>query len=61
MASADDVWLKLEEGRAAMTCSLRELADRIDALTLEEAGEVLTSFTDQIAELQHQADRILRR
>jgi len=41
MVLSDDVLAKLQAGQAATATALRALADRIEALPLTEAGEVL--------------------
>jgi hypothetical protein len=58
MFSPEDVRAKLEAGRAAVAARLRELADDIETLPVEDAVEAFTWIGEQIDRLLREADRM---
>jgi len=60
MVSAD-VKAKLDAGRRATAGWLRQLADQIETLPLEDAAELLTWVGHALEQLRVEAERILKR
>jgi hypothetical protein len=58
--SPEDVRARLEAGRTAIASRLRFLADKIEALPLEDAAEALSWVGDHLERLLREADSILR-
>jgi hypothetical protein len=57
--SAPDVRAKVDSTRHATATWLHHFADDLDALSLEDAAELLTSLQDRIAELRRDAEHIM--
>ena len=61
MVSAEDVKAKLDAGRRATAAWLRQLADQVETLPLEDAAELLTWVGHSLEQLRVEAERILKR
>jgi hypothetical protein len=61
LASSAEVRAKLESGRKAAAESLRQLADRLETLPLDDAAEALVWVQDALTTLQREAARIFER
>lgn len=60
MLGPDEMKAKLKAGQAETITGLRALADRIEALSLRDAAEVLSWLRGPLDELHRQAGIILR-
>ena len=59
MALTDDMRAKIEAGQRATAMALRTLADRIEALPVMNAPEVLARISPYTESLHREAERIL--
>jgi len=60
-SSSDDLRTTLEAGRQAVAIGLRRLADRVEALPVNDAADALAWVEDAVTYLQREIARVLAR
>jgi hypothetical protein len=59
-AEPDDIRATLEAGRHAVSEGLRQLADRIETIPLDQATDALDWLRDTLTRIGREAERVFR-